>query len=101
MRDKPCQKGNQPCCYNASLLNHLHFFLQYMLTQTHTPTQILMTLFNTCIFSRGLTQCPGVDVACLTLHFSTSKPISQYCLPLPVIKDDEARAQSPLTHEAP
>lgn len=47
MRDKPCQKGNQPCCCNASLLNlSFAFFTRYAGPGYYANT-------NTCIFSCG------------------------------------------------
>lgn len=72
MKDKPCQKGNQPCFCNASLSNlSFAFFTRY--AYTNFP----VTLFNN-FFLWGLAQYTQVDEACSTLHFSTSKPISQY-----------------------
>lgn len=91
MRDKPCQKGNQPCCCSASLSNLLFSFITRYAglgcyTNTHTYLW-LMTLFNIlCIFIYEHTWYIWVDVACLILHCFTSKPISQYHLSLPVIK---------------
>lgn len=74
MRDQPCQKGNQPCCFDASLsnLSFAFLFTRYAYTNTHATT-----LFST---ECGLTQCRGVSVACVPLYFKANKSIPPFHL---------------------